>query len=157
MDLVAVFALFVFMLSLLCFCVLPFSSVNKDLYIPTLTPNPICRGGRCPGDKCPVTVIYTVGRSSGAASPSIVAGVPARLPGCHPARARRPWNVGTPPSPVVVKFMNRNILEARPVGDDAVPLYRWVARVEWTKRTVAGRHCRIYNRQMSKWRDSTAW
>ena len=35
MDLVAVFAvfaLFVFMLSLLCFCVLPFSSVNKDLY-----------------------------------------------------------------------------------------------------------------------------
>jgi len=33
MDLVAVFALFVFMLSLLCFCVLPFSSVNKDLYI----------------------------------------------------------------------------------------------------------------------------
>jgi len=28
----AVFALFVFMLSLLCFCVLPFSSVNKDLY-----------------------------------------------------------------------------------------------------------------------------
>jgi len=107
-------------------------------------------GGRCPGDKCPVTVIYTVGRSSGAASPSIVAGVPARLPGCHPARARRPWNVGTPPSPVVVKFMNRNILEARPVGDDAVPLYRWVARVEWTKRTVAGRHCRIYNRQMSK-------
>ena len=36
MDLVAVFAvvaLFVFMLALLCFCVLPFSSVNKDLYI----------------------------------------------------------------------------------------------------------------------------
>jgi len=35
MDLVAVFAvfaLFVFMLSLLCFCVLPFSLVNKDLY-----------------------------------------------------------------------------------------------------------------------------
>ena len=35
MDLVAVFtvfALFVFMLSLLCFLVLPFSSVNKDLY-----------------------------------------------------------------------------------------------------------------------------
>ena len=35
MDLVAVyavFALFVFMLSLLRFCVLPFSSVNKDLY-----------------------------------------------------------------------------------------------------------------------------
>jgi len=123
MDLVAVFALFVFMLSLLCFCVLPFTSVNKDLYIPTLTPNPICRGGRCPGDKCPVTVIYTVGRSSGAASPSIVAGVPARLPGRRPARARRPWNVGTP-IPVVVKFMNRNILEARPVGDDAVPLYR---------------------------------
>ena len=36
MDLVAVFAvfaLFVFMLSLLCFCVIPFFSVNKDLYI----------------------------------------------------------------------------------------------------------------------------
>jgi len=82
---------------------------------------------------------------------------PVCLPGRRPARARRPWNVGTPPSPVVVKFMNRNILEARPVGDDAVPLYRWVARVEWTKRTVEGRHCRIYNRQMSKWRDSTAW
>jgi len=35
LDLVAVFAvsaLFVFVLSLLCFCVLPFSSVNKDLY-----------------------------------------------------------------------------------------------------------------------------
>ena len=32
MDLVAVFALFVFMLMLLCFCVLPFFSVNKDLY-----------------------------------------------------------------------------------------------------------------------------
>ena len=32
MDLVTVFALFVFMLSLQCFCVLPFSSVNKDLY-----------------------------------------------------------------------------------------------------------------------------
>ena len=32
MDLVAVFALFVFMLSLLCFCVLPSYSVNKDLY-----------------------------------------------------------------------------------------------------------------------------
>jgi len=35
MDLVAVyavFALFVFMLLLLYFCVLPFSSVNKDLY-----------------------------------------------------------------------------------------------------------------------------
>ena len=32
MDLVAVFALFVFMLSLLCFYVLPFPSVNKDLY-----------------------------------------------------------------------------------------------------------------------------
>jgi len=36
MDLVAVFAvlaLFVFMLTLLCFCVLPsFLSVNKDLY-----------------------------------------------------------------------------------------------------------------------------
>jgi len=29
----AVLALFVFMLSLLCFCVLPFSSENKDLYI----------------------------------------------------------------------------------------------------------------------------
>ena len=29
----AVVALFVFKLSLLCFCVLPFSSVNKDLYI----------------------------------------------------------------------------------------------------------------------------
>ena len=29
----AVFALFVFMLSLLYFCVLPFSSVNKDLYV----------------------------------------------------------------------------------------------------------------------------
>ena len=29
----AVFALFVFMLSLLCFCVLPFSSANKDLCI----------------------------------------------------------------------------------------------------------------------------
>ena len=37
MGLVAVFALFVFMLSLLCFCVLPFSSVNKDLYIITST------------------------------------------------------------------------------------------------------------------------
>ena len=36
MDLVAVFTvftLFVFMLSLLCSCVLPFSSVNKDLFI----------------------------------------------------------------------------------------------------------------------------
>jgi len=33
MDIVAVFALFVFMLLLLCFCVLPFSSVNKDLYL----------------------------------------------------------------------------------------------------------------------------
>jgi len=32
-DLVAVFTLFVFMLSLLCFCVLPFSSANKHLYI----------------------------------------------------------------------------------------------------------------------------
>jgi len=31
-DLVAVFTLFVFMLSLLCFCVLPFSSANKHLY-----------------------------------------------------------------------------------------------------------------------------
>jgi len=30
MDLVVVFALFVFMLALLCFCVLPFFSVNKD-------------------------------------------------------------------------------------------------------------------------------
>jgi len=33
MDLVVVFALFVFMLALLCFCVQPFFSVNKDLYI----------------------------------------------------------------------------------------------------------------------------
>jgi len=32
-DLAAVFTLFVFMLSLLCFCVLPFSSANKHLYI----------------------------------------------------------------------------------------------------------------------------
>jgi len=32
MDFVAVFTLFVFTLSLLCFRVLPFSSVNKDLY-----------------------------------------------------------------------------------------------------------------------------
>jgi len=31
-DVFAVFALFVFMLSLLCFSLLPFSSVNKDLY-----------------------------------------------------------------------------------------------------------------------------
>jgi len=41
MDLVAVFAvfaLFVFMLSLLCFCVLPFFSVNKDLYLYHVTP-----------------------------------------------------------------------------------------------------------------------
>ena len=33
MDVVAVFALFAFMLTLLCFCMLPFLSVNKDLYI----------------------------------------------------------------------------------------------------------------------------
>ena len=32
LDLVVVFALFVFMLTLLCFCVLPFFSVDKDLY-----------------------------------------------------------------------------------------------------------------------------
>jgi len=32
MDLVAVFALFVLLFSLLCFCAPPFSSVNKDLY-----------------------------------------------------------------------------------------------------------------------------
>jgi len=31
-DVFAVFALFVFMLSLLCFYALPFSSANKDLY-----------------------------------------------------------------------------------------------------------------------------
>jgi len=33
MDLVVVFALFVFMLALLCFCVATVFSVNKDLYI----------------------------------------------------------------------------------------------------------------------------
>ena len=32
MDLIAVFALFVFMLALPCFRVLPFFSMNKDLY-----------------------------------------------------------------------------------------------------------------------------
>ena len=32
MDLVVVFALFVFMLALLCFCVATAFSVNKDLY-----------------------------------------------------------------------------------------------------------------------------
>jgi len=32
MDLVAVFALFAFMLALLCFCVAAVFSVNKDLY-----------------------------------------------------------------------------------------------------------------------------
>jgi len=57
MDLVAVFALFVFMLSLLCFCVLPFSSVNKDLYIIIIimsffcvcvTVGPVVRGDRRP-------------------------------------------------------------------------------------------------------------
>jgi len=32
MDLVVVFALFVFMLALLCFCVATVFSVNKDLY-----------------------------------------------------------------------------------------------------------------------------
>jgi len=36
MDLIAVFALFVFTLTLLCFSVLPFFSVNKDLYFTTL-------------------------------------------------------------------------------------------------------------------------
>jgi len=33
MDLVVVFALFVFMLALLCFCVAAVFTVNKDLYI----------------------------------------------------------------------------------------------------------------------------
>ena len=33
MDLVVVFALFVFMLALLCFCVATVFSTNKDLYI----------------------------------------------------------------------------------------------------------------------------
>ena len=33
MDLVVVFALFVFMLALLCFCVATVFSANKDLYI----------------------------------------------------------------------------------------------------------------------------
>jgi len=33
MDLVVVFALFVFMLALLCFCVATVFSVNKDLYL----------------------------------------------------------------------------------------------------------------------------
>jgi len=33
MDLVVVFALFVFMLALLCFCVADVFSVNKDLYL----------------------------------------------------------------------------------------------------------------------------
>ena len=36
MDLIVVFALFVFMLALLCFCVATIFSVNKDLYISLL-------------------------------------------------------------------------------------------------------------------------
>ena len=40
MDLIVVFALFVFMLALLCFCVANVFSVNKDLY------NEKCRGQR---------------------------------------------------------------------------------------------------------------
>jgi len=35
-DLIVVFALFVFMLALLCFCVATIFSVNKDLYISLL-------------------------------------------------------------------------------------------------------------------------
>jgi len=43
----AVFALFVFMLTLLCFCVLPFFSVNKDLYIIDTVPIPWTGHFRC--------------------------------------------------------------------------------------------------------------
>jgi len=39
MDLVVVFALFVFMLALLCFCVATVFSVNKDLYIGSVSCN----------------------------------------------------------------------------------------------------------------------
>jgi len=42
-----VFALFVFMLTLLCFCVLPFFSVNKDLYIIDTVPIPWAGHFRC--------------------------------------------------------------------------------------------------------------
>jgi len=55
MDLVAifaVFALFVFTLTLLCFCVLPFFSVNKDLYITVY-----CRRHRL------TSLLYYAGRS----------------------------------------------------------------------------------------------
>ena len=41
MDLVVVFALFVFMLALLCFCVATFFSVNKDLYIVGTRPSKV--------------------------------------------------------------------------------------------------------------------
>ena len=40
MVLVVVFALFVFMLALLCFCVATVFSVNKDLYKISTQPNP---------------------------------------------------------------------------------------------------------------------
>jgi len=43
----AVFALFVFMLTLLGFCVLPFFSVNKDLYIIDKVPIPWAGHFRC--------------------------------------------------------------------------------------------------------------
>jgi len=40
MDLVVVFALFVFMLALLCFCVAAVFSTNKDLYLYTTSLSP---------------------------------------------------------------------------------------------------------------------
>jgi len=61
MDLVAVFALFVFMLSLLCFCVLPSYSVNKDLYKEKIKFGEGDGGARCwSACRCDCKVFYSL-------------------------------------------------------------------------------------------------